>query len=166
MEGYVNVQNESRLGVLCWNLFNASIERKRLPKDWRWDGPTSRQRTPRTRDIDEEDGEEDEDGIQREGEEEEPEGGFVDGQSEAVMGRRVQFRIVDWELDQSARADTSANTSSLVSFEGTMLNQEDEDKIKRELMRKEADRLASIRKEREKKAKASRLARRENTIEG
>jgi len=36
LEGYINLQNEGHLGIVCWNLFNASIERKRLPEDWEW----------------------------------------------------------------------------------------------------------------------------------
>ncbi|KAI9682953.1 MAG: hypothetical protein M1829_006389 [Trizodia sp. TS-e1964] len=36
VEGWVNIQSESHLGLLCWNLFNASIERARLPADWKW----------------------------------------------------------------------------------------------------------------------------------
>ncbi|PBP25479.1 RNA polymerase Rpb7-like domain-containing protein [Diplocarpon rosae] len=28
--------NEGHLGLVCWNLFNASIERKRLPSNWEW----------------------------------------------------------------------------------------------------------------------------------
>lgn len=36
LEGYINLQNEGHLGLVCWNLFNASIERKRLPRDWKW----------------------------------------------------------------------------------------------------------------------------------
>ncbi len=36
LEGHVNLQNEGHIGVVCWNLFNASIESKRLPKDWKW----------------------------------------------------------------------------------------------------------------------------------
>ncbi|KAL3426877.1 DNA-dependent RNA polymerase i subunit a43 [Phlyctema vagabunda] len=36
LEGYVNLQNEGHLSIVCWNLFNASIERRRLPADWKW----------------------------------------------------------------------------------------------------------------------------------
>ena len=36
IEGWINLQNESHLGLVCWNLFNASIEKQRLPKSWRW----------------------------------------------------------------------------------------------------------------------------------
>ncbi|TVY54832.1 DNA-directed RNA polymerase I subunit rpa43, partial [Lachnellula suecica] len=28
LEGYVNLANEGHVGIVCWNLFNASIERK------------------------------------------------------------------------------------------------------------------------------------------
>ncbi|KAI7438569.1 hypothetical protein KC368_g11975, partial [Hortaea werneckii] len=33
LEGYVNLQNESLLGLVCYNYFNAGIEWNRLPKD-------------------------------------------------------------------------------------------------------------------------------------
>ncbi|KAL9087784.1 MAG: hypothetical protein Q9159_003467 [Coniocarpon cinnabarinum] len=165
MEGYVNVQNESRLGVLCWNLFNASIERKRLPKDWRWDGPTSRRRSsaqPRQTEI--EDGEGRDDNAPQQ--EPEPEGGFLDGNAEAVMGRKVKFKMIDWELDQSGKpVDASSTTSSLVSFEGTMLNDEEEEKLLRQAKIKEADRLATIRKARERKLKARHKAQSANAEE-
>ena len=36
LEGYVNVQNESILGLICYNYFNAGIERAKLPSDWSW----------------------------------------------------------------------------------------------------------------------------------
>lgn len=36
LEGYVNLHSESVLGLICYNYFNASIEREKLPKDWTW----------------------------------------------------------------------------------------------------------------------------------
>ncbi|KAI1466244.1 uncharacterized protein F4812DRAFT_100972 [Daldinia caldariorum] len=36
MEGIVNLQGEGHIGVVCWNMFNASIEASRLPHGWRW----------------------------------------------------------------------------------------------------------------------------------
>ncbi|KAF2091321.1 hypothetical protein K490DRAFT_24187, partial [Saccharata proteae CBS 121410] len=36
LDGRVNLVNESHMGLLIWNLFNASIDRKSLPKDWSW----------------------------------------------------------------------------------------------------------------------------------
>ena len=36
IEGWINLQNESHLGLVCWNLFSASIDRKWLPQGWKW----------------------------------------------------------------------------------------------------------------------------------
>jgi len=36
LEGFVNLQNEGHLAIVCWNLFSASISRERLPKEWKW----------------------------------------------------------------------------------------------------------------------------------
>lgn len=36
MEGIVNLQGEGHIGVVCWDMFNASIEAGRLPHGWRW----------------------------------------------------------------------------------------------------------------------------------
>lgn len=38
LEGHITLQNESILGLLCYNYFNAAIQRDHLPKDWSWDG--------------------------------------------------------------------------------------------------------------------------------
>ena len=38
IEGYVTIQNEGHLGLLCLNLFNASIARSRMPTEWNWKG--------------------------------------------------------------------------------------------------------------------------------
>ncbi|OTB00966.1 hypothetical protein M426DRAFT_323855 [Hypoxylon sp. CI-4A] len=36
MEGTVNLQGEGHIGVVCWDMFNASIEAGRMPRGWRW----------------------------------------------------------------------------------------------------------------------------------
>ncbi|MCJ1309458.1 hypothetical protein MMC25_003118 [Agyrium rufum] len=36
VQGWINLQNEGHIGLVCWNLFNASIERRRLPSEWKW----------------------------------------------------------------------------------------------------------------------------------
>lgn len=137
MEGYVNVQNETRLGVLCWNLFNASIERRRLPRDWRWSGPTARRRRKEMRidleEEEEEDEHEHEDAVRRE---EEAEGNFVDGDGEVVKDRLVKFKMVDSDMDHSGKGtDPTGSTAGLVSFEGTMLDREEEQRLEREIIR-------------------------------
>jgi DNA-directed RNA polymerase I subunit RPA43 len=36
MAGTLILQSEGHIGVVCWGMFNASIEAKRLPKGWKW----------------------------------------------------------------------------------------------------------------------------------
>lgn len=38
LEGDVNLQSDSVLGLMCYNYFNASVDRDSLPNDWTWDG--------------------------------------------------------------------------------------------------------------------------------
>ncbi|KAK4503707.1 hypothetical protein PRZ48_004622 [Zasmidium cellare] len=38
LEGDVNLQSESVLGLMCYNYFNAAIDREKLPSGWNWDG--------------------------------------------------------------------------------------------------------------------------------
>ena len=141
MEGYVNIQNQSYLGLLCYNLFNASIERRRLTKGWRWDGPTMRTR-PRSQGFDEEE-------VDEEAEEQEPEGTFLDEEKKSVTGERlIKFKFVDWEVDQSGRP-AEGGAAGLFHFEGTMLSDEGEEQLLKEMKVKEADRLKAEREEKE-----------------
>jgi DNA-directed RNA polymerase I subunit RPA43 len=39
LEGWVNVQSEGFLGAIAYNLFSVGIERKRVPKSWKWTPP-------------------------------------------------------------------------------------------------------------------------------
>lgn len=100
LEGYVNLSNEGHLGIVCWNLFNASIERKRLPSDWTWSGVQERE---------EQDGEEDvyaEEGV----------GYFVDGEGKKVEGL-VRFRVRQIESSPDRER-------GFLSIDGTMLSEE------------------------------------------
>ena len=36
MEGHLNLQSEGFIGVICYEMFNASIEASRLPSGWKW----------------------------------------------------------------------------------------------------------------------------------
>ncbi|KAI0473303.1 hypothetical protein GGR56DRAFT_698324 [Xylariaceae sp. FL0804] len=36
LEGRVNLQSGGHVGVVCWGMFNASVEAERLPAGWRW----------------------------------------------------------------------------------------------------------------------------------
>lgn len=112
LEGYVNLQNEGHLGIVCWNLFNASIERARLPKDWKWigvegdagnengsivngDNSTSGARYA-------------EDGI----------GYYVDGEGKKIE-ETIRFRIKDMESSHDRER-------GFLSIAGTMLDEEEE----------------------------------------
>jgi DNA-directed RNA polymerase I subunit RPA43 len=104
LEGYINLQNEGHLGVVCWNLFNASIERKRLPEDWKWMGV------------------EDEGGAEIEGMgqtyAEHGAGYWADGQGNKVEGN-VKFRVREIESSHDKER-------GFLSIEGTMLDEETE----------------------------------------
>lgn len=104
LEGYVNLQNEGHLGVVCWNLFNASIERKRLPEDWKWHGI------------------EDEEGQEAEGMgetyAEHGIGYWADGEGNKIEGN-VKFRVREIESSHDKER-------GFLSIEGTMLDEEAE----------------------------------------
>jgi DNA-directed RNA polymerase I subunit RPA43 len=108
VEGYVNLQNEGHLGVVCWNLFNASIEKKRLPADWKWVGVEDMERGKEGMGMGETYAE---DGV----------GYFVDGEGKKVEGM-VKFRIRDVETDVDRER-------GFVSLAGTMLDAEAERKL-------------------------------------
>ena len=128
IEGWVNLQNESHVGLICWNLFNASIGRKHLPKDWKWIGhdaevkrktklksgyksPVGRDR--RAYNANGIDGSE----VQ------EDEGHFED-----ATGNRVEaclrFRVKDVETSPSIDRE-----KGFLSIEGTLLSEEEENNV-------------------------------------
>lgn len=123
MEGWLNIQNQGNLGLLCWNFFNVHIERKRLPKDWTWVSCTSQSRLAK--------GQKPNGaayGVESQREWElhqmndvgQGEGYFQDGN-----GKRVEGLIRFWVKDiESSRGLDREN--NFVSIRGTMLSAEDE----------------------------------------
>ena len=111
LQGWINLQNESHLGIVCWNLFNASIQRRQLPRKWSWnavggrmnpapddeDGPTTASVAPTRHDR--------------------GEGYFIDGRGMAVEGW-IQFRLIDFETAYSYG-------KGFLTLEGTMLDDDD-----------------------------------------
>jgi DNA-directed RNA polymerase I subunit RPA43 len=97
LDGYINLQNEGHLGVVCWNLFNASIPRDRLPRDWKWIG---------TEDMD------------GQGYAEEGAGYYVDGEGNKIEGM-IKFRVKDIETSHDKER-------GFLSIEGTMLEESEE----------------------------------------
>lgn len=100
LEGYVNLQNEGHLGVVCWNMFNASIERRRLPRDWKWVG--AQESAQNSDDIYAEDG------I----------GYYVDGEGNKIPDT-IKFRVREIESSHDKER-------GFLSIEGTMLEEEEE----------------------------------------
>ena len=140
IEGYVNLQNESNLGLVCWNFFNASIGRKRLPKGWKWVAggmkPT-RRKLKKAAESAETDSEEDEINVKEaEDTPEDTQGYFQDENGKKVEGV-VRFTVKDVETSRSMDRDTS-----FLSLEGTMLN----DKEERNLQEQEAMRIPERRR--------------------
>jgi DNA-directed RNA polymerase I subunit RPA43 len=112
LEGYINLQNEGHLGLVCWNLFNASIERKRLPPDWKWV------------DVSEMQNEEEDEGEGGETYAEEGIGYYVDGEGKKIEGM-MKFRVKEIESSHDRER-------GFLSIEGTMLSEEAEELLESE----------------------------------
>ncbi len=112
IEGWVNLQNEGHLGLVCYNLFNASIERRRLPESWRWvdagkglasHGQGGKGMSDYHADTTNA-----------------SEGYFVDETGSRVAGK-IKFRVKDVETSPSTDRE-----KGFVSIEGTMLSEQEE----------------------------------------
>jgi DNA-directed RNA polymerase I subunit RPA43 len=114
IEGYVNLQNESHLGLVYLNLFSASIPRSYLPKSWKWieDPSSSGPSNPKTAEK-----------RSRGSAEVEGQGHFVDENGNKVDGM-VRFRIRDFETQARIESDRG-----FVSIEGTLLSAEEEREV-------------------------------------
>lgn len=118
LEGYVNFQNEGHLGLVCWNLFNASIERKRLPSEWEWKDVSDAR-----------------EGGEGQGETyaEDGAGFYVDGEGNKIEGM-VKFRVREIESSHDRER-------GFLSIEGTMLSERAEERVaEREKLRTETGR--------------------------
>jgi DNA-directed RNA polymerase I subunit RPA43 len=114
LEGYVNLQNESILGLICYNYFNAGIERSRLPKDWQWVAE----------EAPEESGE-----MSRKGRREAA-GHYVNAEGNKVEGKIV-FKVKDFEA--TAGAETGSGS---INIYGTLLVESEDKKVDEESRQK------------------------------
>ncbi|KAL9613148.1 MAG: hypothetical protein Q9167_002313 [Letrouitia subvulpina] len=124
IEGWISLQNEGNIGLVCWNFFNANIERKRLPKDWKWisggiKSQSSKEKLKGSRKssqphslangtVPHSDRVPDIDGY------------FEDGDGKRIEGL-VEFRVKDIETSRS-----SDRENGFLSIEGTMLDEDTE----------------------------------------
>lgn len=128
MEGSVNLQTEGHIGVVCFGKFNASIEARRLPKNWKWvsNESSESQGFEETASVITAD----EHGVVRQIH---STGFWVDEANKRVQGK-IRFRIRNFDV--GITGDTS-----YLSLEGTMLDK----KAEKALVKEEAEK-ASLRK--------------------
>lgn len=124
IEGWINLQNEGNIGLVCWNFFNASIERKRLPKDWKWISGGTKSQSSREKLKGSTRGSQIHSSANRMTSHSEsvPD---IDGHFEDENGKRieglVEFRVKDIETSRS-----SDRENGFLSIEGTMLDEDTE----------------------------------------
>ena len=132
LDGYINLQNESSLGILCWNFFNASIARSMLPAGWTWSPPgldvarrsgKSRSKPQISGDDENVEGEDEEGGeTQQEadpatfGDDDGQDHGHFRDESERRVSGLVTFAVT--EIETSRTVDLE---HSFISIGGTML---------------------------------------------
>ncbi|KAI4183748.1 MAG: hypothetical protein L6R41_005211 [Letrouitia leprolyta] len=129
IEGWINLQNEGNIGLVCWNFFNASIERKRLPKDWRWiAGGLDVKRAKKKLKGGDRDNDmqfnQSEDIAQTNGFRVGTEGHFEDGDGRRIEGL-LRFRVKDVETSRSSGGD-----SGFLGIEGTLLDEAEERELR------------------------------------
>ncbi|GKU03710.1 dna-directed rna polymerase i subunit rpa43 [Fusarium langsethiae] len=109
MEGSVNLQTEGHIGVVCFGKFNASIEARRLPPDWKWVPNES----PEAQGFEETASviTADDHGVVRQIH---STGFWADGSGEKIKGK-IRFRIRNFDVGTSGEI-------SYLSLEGTMLD--------------------------------------------
>ena len=141
VEGYVNLQSESTIGLLCLNFFTASIERRRLPTEWKWipggmKAPEKRKLKKAAKDTS------DSGGVEMDEEDaagqtlEDTEGYFQDQEGKKIEGI-LHFRVKNVDTSKSMDRETG-----FVSIQGTMLSEDEE----RRLQEQERIRIPEMRR--------------------
>lgn len=138
MEGTLNLQSEGFIGVICFDMFNASIEASRLPSGWKWVDLLSGSKDKGKRQNGKIDAEaelpttdatqdESQDEAQDEAQDEKEDDGtnqahstgyWVDESGSKINGK-LRFRIKNYEVG-------SIGDYGYLSIEGTMLDEEAE----------------------------------------
>ncbi|KAI4727294.1 hypothetical protein E4T49_04853 [Aureobasidium sp. EXF-10728] len=103
--------NESYLGLVCWNFFNAGVDRKRIPSTWRWvpnhnANAGTKSATDWMR------------GLRNKSDE--SSGHYVDQNGKKIEGK-IKFTVKDFES-----APSTDRERGFLSIEGTLLSPEDD----------------------------------------
>ncbi|KAI9825030.1 MAG: hypothetical protein M1826_007108 [Phylliscum demangeonii] len=117
IDGWINLQNESHIGLVCFNLFNASIERQRLPRDWTWSGSGGRVGG----EMDSTRLSNPEPAPSHLADEDRGQGFFIDGKDKPVDGQ-LRFRVKD--IDTAFTGERG-----FLTIEGTLLDEATEKKV-------------------------------------
>ena len=136
LEGWINVQSESFLGAVVFNLFSVGIERRRLPVDWKWIAPGEQQESDQGAEDEDSSVDPEKDGfrplpsstsgaLDTAGDEDDDfsTGYFQTGSGKRVRGM-VRFRVRDVDVIPGSERD-----KGFISLEGTMLSPEEEDEL-------------------------------------
>ena len=116
VEGWINLQNEGHIGLICWNLFNVRIGRACLPASWKWIEPTMRK--PRSKAKLKHDGIDSQfstNGAMEAGDNPDYQGHYEDENGTPVSGK-ISFTVEDVEASSSGDHERS-----YLIVEGTML---------------------------------------------
>lgn len=117
LEANVNLQNESHIGLILWNVFSVTIEKKRLPSSWSWIETTDG-------DTEMANGDAEDQPMQRQSE---VWGHWKNENGEIVEGI-LRFTVKDFDVTLPNR---DGEQSSLM-LEGTLLNEEQEKRLEKE----------------------------------
>ena len=131
VEGYVVAHSEGHLGLLLLNVFNASIEWKRLPKSWQWIATPSHADQAANGDARAENADEMDDDHQTNGDATvngviEDEGYWQDGRGRRIE-RWLRFRVKDWIVSRPGDRE-----KGFFGVEGTLLDEEEEKELQAE----------------------------------
>jgi DNA-directed RNA polymerase I subunit RPA43 len=117
LEGHVSLQNESHISLILWNMFSVSIEKKCLPKAWKWVDNGGNGDTIAGAELEDI-------AMKRPSE---VWGSWVDGNEKPVEGM-LRFRVVDFDV-----AVPSAGTETgFMSVDGTLLTEQEEKELDKE----------------------------------
>lgn len=111
LDATINLQNESHLGLVCWNLFNVSISKNRLPKDWKWREPGSKRWRPNGA----------VNGTSEHDVDQSELGHFEDGSNEKIP-ETLSLKLRDWNIVYSS----SDSDRGILVMEGSLLSDKED----------------------------------------
>lgn len=119
MEANVNLQNESHIGLILWNVFSVTIEKKRLPSGWKWTETTDENTEMTNGDVDDDDFP-----LKRQSEV----WGHWKNEKDEIVEGILRFAVKDFDVT----LPNKDGEQSALMVEGTLLNEEQEKTLEKE----------------------------------